>query len=78
MALAYLAQHVADSSRRAKLVAFIRDHWSAVDEADWFARLWPDASPDGPSLDLVTFPDRASIQDWARQPLFRPLGVPTG
>ncbi|MEU8609504.1 hypothetical protein AB0C29_16035 [Actinoplanes sp. NPDC048791] len=77
-ALAYLAQHVADPSRRSELVAFIRRHWDALDEADWFARLWPDASPDGPHLDSVAEPDRESIRTWVREPLFRPLGVPKG
>jgi hypothetical protein len=77
LALAYLAQHVADPSRRSELVAFIRGHWDALDEADWFAQYWPDASPGGPDLDAVPSPDRAAIQAWAREPLFRPLGVPT-
>ncbi len=76
MALAYLAQHASDPSRRSELVAFIRRHWDALDEAEWFARLWSDASPDGPDLDAVPRPDGASIQAWARDPLFRPLGVP--
>ncbi len=77
-ALAYLAQHLADPSRRSELVAFIRGHWDALDEAGWFAQLWPDASPDGPHLDSVADPDRELIQAWAREPLFRPLGVPKG
>ena len=77
-ALAYLAQNVVDPSRRSELVAFIRRHWDALDEADWFAQLWPDASPDGPDPDSVPVPDPASIQAWAREPLFRPLGVPKG
>jgi hypothetical protein len=76
-ALAYLAQHVSDASRRSELVAFIRGHWDAIDEADWFAQLWPGASPNGPDLDAVPNPDSASVQAWAREPLFRPLGVPT-
>jgi len=75
-ALAYLAQHDADSSRRSELVAFIRKHWDVIDEAGWFAQLWPDASPDGPRLELVAGPDRESMRAWAREPLFRPLGVP--
>jgi hypothetical protein len=78
LALAYLAQQVTDHSRRSERVAFIRGHWDALDEADWFAQLWPDASPDGPDPDAVPSPDRASIQAWAREPLIRPLGVPTG
>jgi hypothetical protein len=77
-ALAYLAQHVADPTRRSELVAFVREHWDALDEADWFAQLWPDARPDGPDLDAVQSPDPSSIQAWAREPLLRPLGVPTG
>ena len=77
-ALAYLAQHVSDASRRSELVAFIRQHWDALDEAEWFARLWPDASPDGPDLGTVASPDGAEIRAWARDPLFVPLGVPTG
>ncbi|MCM4082187.1 hypothetical protein [Paractinoplanes hotanensis] len=77
-ALAYLAQHLADPSCRSELVAFIRGHWDALDEAGWFAQLWPEASPDGPHLDSVADPDRESIQAWAREPLFRPLGVPKG
>lgn len=76
-ALAYLAQHVADPSRRYELVGFIREHWTALDEVDWFAQLWPDVSPGGPDLDAVPIPDRAAIKAWARGPLFRPLGVPT-
>lgn len=78
VAIAYLAQHVADPSRRSELVAFIRGRWDALDEAAWFAQLWPDASPDGPDLGSVPAPDRGSIQAWAREPLFRPLGVPKG
>ncbi|MDN5759290.1 MAG: hypothetical protein L0H59_12290 [Tomitella sp.] len=77
LALAYLAQHVADPSRRFELVAFIRGNWDALDEADWFAQLWSDASPGGPDLDAVPSPNHAAIQAWAREPLFRPLGVPT-
>jgi hypothetical protein len=77
MALAYLAQHVADPSHRSELVAFIRERWDALDEAEWFAQLWPDARPDGPDLNTVLIPDAASLQAWAREPLFRPLGNPT-
>ncbi len=77
-ALAYLARHASDASRRSELVAFIRRNWEAIDEAEWFAHLWPDADPDGPNVDAVTAPDGAAIQDWVRQPLFRPLGMPGG
>lgn len=77
LAIAYLAQHVADQGRRSELVAFIRRHWEAIDEAEWFAQFWPDASPDGRSVEAVAVPSRAAIQEWARDPLFRPLGVPS-
>ena len=77
-ALAYLAQHVSNPSRRSELVAFIRAHWDALDEAAWFAQHWPDAGPGGPDPDAVAIPDRAAIRAWAREPLFGPLGVPTG
>ena len=75
-ALAYLGQHVSAPSRRSDLVAFIRRHWNALDEAEWFARLWPDANPVGPDLEAVSKPASAALQAWAREPLFQPLGVP--
>lgn len=77
LALAYLAQHVAGNSRRSELVAFVRGHWDAIDEASWFAQLWPDASPEGPAPHAVPSPNRARVQAWAREPLFGPLGIPT-
>lgn len=76
-ALAYLARHVTDRPRRSELVAFVRKHWDAIDEAEWFARLWPEAAPDGPHLDAVQAPSGEAIQAWARESLFRPLGVPS-
>ena len=76
-ALAYLARHVSDRSRRSELVAYVRGHWDAVDEAEWFARLWPEAAPDGPQLDAVQAPSGEAIQAWARESLFRPMGVPS-
>lgn len=77
LAIAYLAQHVADQGSRSELVAFIRRNWEAIDEADWFAQFWPDAGPDGPSVEAVSVPNTAAVREWARNPLFRPLGVPT-
>lgn len=77
LAISYLAQHVDDQDRRSELVAFIRRHWEAVDEVDWFAQFWPDANPDGPSSEAVAVPNRRAIQEWAREPLFQPLGVPS-
>jgi hypothetical protein len=76
MAVAYLAQHASDPSRRSELVAFIRRHWDAIDEVEWFARLWPAAAPYGPNLEAVPAPDSAALRTWARSPLFTPLGVP--
>ena len=75
-ALAYLTQQVSDPSRKSELVAFIRQHWTAIDEAEWFARLWPEAAPNGPDLDAVPTPSGPAIQAWARDPLFRPMGLP--
>lgn len=76
IAVAYLAQYVADSHRRALLVGFIRKHWAAINEDDWFARHWPDARPDGPVVAAVPAPDHDAIRAWARDPLFRPRGLP--
>ena len=75
-ALAYLARHVSDQVRRSELVAFVRKHWDAIDQAEWFAELWPDAAPGGPDLDEVRAPSDEAIQEWVRRGLFRPLGVP--
>jgi hypothetical protein len=75
-ALAYLARNASDPSRRSELLTFIRRYWDAIDEADWFARLWPGAAPDGPALDAVPGPDCAAMQAWVRESLFRPLGPP--
>lgn len=75
-ALAYLARHVSDRTRRSDLVAFVRKHWDAIDRADWFSELWPDAAPGGPERDAVRAPSAAALQDWVRQGLFRPLGTP--
>lgn len=75
-ALAYLARHVADPARRSEVVAFVREHWDAIDQTDWFARLWPDAAPGGPDPDAVQAPTDAAIQAWVRRGLFRPLGAP--
>jgi hypothetical protein len=75
-ALCYLSRHVFDASRRADLVTFIRRNWDAIDEDEWFARLWPDAAPGGPSPDVVPVPDAEAIRAWARRSLFEPLGVP--
>jgi len=77
MAVAYLARHGADPERHTQLVDFIRDHWAAIDEEEWFARLWPAIAPGGPPRDLVPAPDAAAFQEWARHPLFQPLGPPT-
>jgi hypothetical protein len=76
-ALAYLARHVSDRSRRSELVAFVRGHWDAIDEAEWFARLWPDAAPQGPHPDAVQAPSGEAVQAWARESLFTPMGVPS-
>ena len=78
MALAYLAQHVSDSERLRRLVHFIREHWVRINEAEWFSRFWPEASPNGPPIDEVPVPDAARINAWVRDPLFRPLGPPLG
>ncbi len=76
MAVAYLAQHAADPDRRSQLVAFIREHWEAINEAQWFASLWPEAAPDGPDQDSVPTPETGAIRAWVRHPLFKPMGPP--
>ena len=76
-ALAYLARHVSDRTRRSELVAFAREHWDAIDQAEWFARLWPEAAPGGPDPDAVQAPTEEAIEEWVRRGLFRPLGAPT-
>ena len=76
-ALAYLARHVSDRTRRSELVAFVRKHWDAIDQAEWFAELWPEAAPGGPDPDAVQAPTDAAIQEWVRSGLFRPLGAPS-
>ena len=76
IAIAYLAQHVADPHRRALLVHFIRTHWAAIDESDWFDHLWPEARPGGPPAADVPAPNAGAIRAWARDPLFRPRGLP--
>lgn len=76
-ALAYLARHVSDRTRRSELVAFVREHWDAIDQAEWFARLWPEAAPGGADPDAVQAPTDAAIQEWVRSGLFRPLGAPS-
>lgn len=75
-ALAYLARHVSDQTRRSGLVALVRDHWDAIDQAEWFATLWPEAAPGGPDPDAVPAPSDVAIQEWVRDGFFRPLGVP--
>jgi hypothetical protein len=76
-ALAYLARHVSDRTRRSELVAFVREHWDAIDQTEWFARLWPEAAPGGPDPDAVQAPSDAAIQEGVRRGLFRPLGAPS-
>lgn len=76
-ALAYLARHVSDRARRSKLVAFVREHWDAIDQAEWFAELWHEAAPGGPDPDAVHAPSEEAIQEWVREGLFRPLGPPS-
>ncbi|KRF34644.1 hypothetical protein ASG94_10705 [Nocardioides sp. Soil805] len=75
-ALSYLARHVSDRARRSDLVAFVRRHWDALDQAEWFAELWPDAAPGGPDPDEVRAPSDAAIQEWVRRGLFGPLPPP--
>ena len=76
-ALAYLARHVSDRTRRSELVAFVREHWDAIDQAEWFAELWPEAAPGGPDPDAVQAPTEAAIHEWVRSGLFRSLGAPS-
>ena len=73
-ALAYLARHASDRPRRSELVAFVRGRWDAIDEAEWFALLWPDAAPDGPHLKAVQAPSGEAIQAWARESPFQTAG----
>lgn len=76
-ALAYLSQNTADPARRSEIVTFIRLHWDALGQESWIAKFWPAASPAGPDSHAAPAPDTASIQEWAQDPLFRPLGVPS-
>ena len=75
-ALAYLARHASEGARRSELVAFVRKHWDAIDHADWFAELWPEAAPGGPAPDAVRAPQQEAIRAWVHDGLFRPLPPP--
>ena len=74
-AIAYLAQYL-NPQRRAELIRFVRDRWGSIGAQRWFHEFWPDACPDGPSMDAAHSPDAMVLRAWARSSLFRPLGAP--
>jgi hypothetical protein len=77
MALGYLSQHLADAARTRELVTFVRKHWIALDQDQWFADYWPDARPDGPMIDAVAAPDATLIRKWVfDSQLLKPAGPP--
>jgi hypothetical protein len=76
-AICYLGRHLdgQGGSRTIRLVQELRGHWAQVGsgEQGWLAEVWPTCAPGGPDGADVPEPDGQRLQQWIRDPLFRPL-----
>jgi len=80
--IVYLVRHAANEpGRLARLAASLRQHWAGLEPASgghdneqWIKDYWPEASPDGPSVNTLEPPDVSAMKRYVTtDPLFEPL-----
>lgn len=76
-AICYLGRHVdgRGGSRTIRLVRELREHWDHIGsgEQSWLAETWPAFAPGGPDEADIPEPDGQRLQQWIRDPLFKPV-----
>lgn len=76
VAICYLGRHLdgPGGDRTVRLVRELRERWEQVGsgERQWLAQEWPACAP-GPDESGVPTPDSLRLQQWIRNPLFKPI-----